>query len=213
MKKLLSLSAAALVLATTASWAQPTGKVEILLKSGFWEAFGGVSNAGNPVCGVAETGAAGKMITVKWFYDHPRLYVQLYKSTWEIPDGAQISVRFKFDNDAPWEAHAAKVTANGIQFNIPPDGIKSFVNQMAAASHLYIAFPSGSETIWDGNLDGAYGAMHKMLDCMNYMNAHAGQFESGGGQTEPYGSTTQPFGSAPSEPTPTPSQPYTHTRF
>lgn len=172
-------------------------EVKTLQKTGYWTAFGGSDNTGRPVCGVMATGG-GRVLTIKQYSGSEHFTVQIFKQTWQIPQGHKIPVAFRFDSHEPWTANASAIPPDGVSITIPSNLSEAFFREFRLANTLIVSFPEGSETSWSANLTGSAAITYAFADCVLKMY--------GGGASQPYGrNATQPYGAGP----PTqPSQPY-----
>ncbi|WP_428492556.1 hypothetical protein [Rhodopila sp.] len=172
--------------------------VSITSESGAWKTIAGTATDGKTVCG-AEIIGQDRILLIKWFAGVDGLIIQIAKTGWNIPDGQQVDVLFQFDQLAPWRARAVGVqgtsaTGSRVEFRIQGDDITGFIDQLRLASHMSVAFPSGSERPWSASLKGSNIAIVHMMQCVRSVVAAR---------------SSQPSGVAPSQPGPNVSQPFT----
>ena len=175
-----------------------TAEVSITSEAGAWKTIAGTATDGKTVCG-AEIIGQDRILLIKWFDGVDGLIIQIAKTGWNIPDGQPVDVLFQFDQLAPWRARAVGVqgtsaTGSRVEFRILGDDITGFIDQLRLASHMSVAFPSGSERPWSASLNGSNNAIVNMMQCVRSVVA---------------GRTSPPFGAAPSQPGPKVSQPFT----
>jgi hypothetical protein len=188
MKKLL-LAATALVAATTAQ----AGEIRDYYRSGAWTNYAGVNQDNNLVCGMAINNTT-MGIHIKYIND--KVIVQLFKTTWRIPNDTKVSVEVAFDRDLwgsveAWGGTMPSGTGQSyVSFAIAPGSVDHFLEEMAHADKMIVRFPNGNgETPWVANMTGSRNSVTSFKGCSAKI---AGKMPS------------QPFGSQPSQPYPQP---------
>ena len=175
-----------------------SANVSVTSEAGAWKTIAGIATDGKTVCG-AEIIGQDRILLIKWFDGVDGLIVQIARTGWHIPDGQPVDVLFQFDQLAPWRAKAIGVqgtsaTGSRVEFRIEGDTITGFIDQLRLASHMSVAFPSGSERPWSASLKGSNVAIVNMMQCVRSVVS---------------GHSSQPFAAAPSQPGPGMSQPFT----
>jgi hypothetical protein len=146
--------------------------VETIKRAGAWEAFGGTSNSGRPVCGVSSTGA-GKYFGLKYFSGERTLTIQLGSKDWRIKNGATQNVMMQIDTESPWQAVATGMHFSdgdaGLEFNIRRKEVDKFMAEFRDGNQLFVRFPGSSVTDWRANLDGSDVISDTFLGCLKAM--------------------------------------------
>jgi hypothetical protein len=173
---------------------------------GAWEAFGGTTNDGRPVCGVSTSWQDGRYFGIKYWQGREYFTVQLIKPSWQIPAGTRIPLSLQFDQQDPWTATASGFPATStagafVEFTVPFSRLDNFLREFRLASGAVMSFRAGNEPAWRLTLSGSNAASQTMDDCVRRMGG-------GAGKAAPGGAPTQPFGGGPSQPF-TPSGPQT----
>src|SRR5579872_6138525 len=88
-----------------------TADTHVLARTGAWQAFGGTTEDGQPVCGISSSGA-GKYFGLKYFAGDNTLTIQLGNNAWTLKNKIKVKVRMQFDNNSPWNA-----TGTGMHFS------------------------------------------------------------------------------------------------
>jgi hypothetical protein len=160
---------------------------------GAWQAFGGTDNGGIPVCGIMNVGEGGRVFAIKTWSNTPYLSIQVFKSSWRIPQGQEVAIELQFDSHNPWgPAHGIAVPPNGIQFRVQPNATADFLREFELSSQVFVRFPGGTEQPWRGGLSGTAAMSITFLDCVAKMKGQA---------TQPYAQTpTQPYSQTPTQP-------------
>jgi hypothetical protein len=223
MKRSLLAAALLAATATTALAASTTNETPAattpavtLRTAGLWTSWYSPANSeGQPMCGMGQkihdypTGANGSFV-VKYApgYD---VFVQVFKSGWNIPENARIPISLQFDRVTPLTMTASgRRTAAGssyVNFEIKPDFVTDFLAMFANADAMTLAFTERSEKPWSLNMSGAREAIEAFTRCRYSLPARGTpQPSSNSGATQPYGATpakpSQPFGPQPTSPAP-----------
>ena len=145
-------------------------------RAGGWEAFGGRSNNGGKLCGMATSGG-GRWFGIKYFEGAPSLTIQLSKNTWKVRPGTQIDVIMQFDNESPWKARATAFYMDygdaALEFQINRQQLRQWINEFRESTLLYVRFPSSNVEDWQANLSGTQQIADAMGQCLQAMSASA----------------------------------------
>lgn len=137
-----------------------------------WEAFGGVANDGQSVCGISTSGG-GRWIGIKYYQGDNSLTIQLSKNTWQIPSGLRTKVTMQFDRESPWVATAKGGTNNGTPFlelDLPRQNIDAFLDEFKGSGKMYVRFPDEPKIEdWVVDLVGTSAIAGKMFACIQAM--------------------------------------------
>jgi hypothetical protein len=172
---------------------------------GAWEAFGGTSNDGKPVCGVSTVWRDGRYFGIKYWQGRQHFTIQLIKPSWQIPSGTRIPVALQFDQLSPWTANASGFPGTStagafVEFTVPFGRLDNFLREFRQATSAVVNFRSGNEPAWRLTLTGSNAASQAMGDCLRRMSGGGGGGGGGTGKFGPEGGSTQPFSGGPSQP-------------
>ncbi len=199
-RRLTLVAALAIGLAATAAVAPARADTQTIYTAGVWTLYSGTSNSGRPLCGMKVSDTQGvRTIHIKYFGNDDHLTVQMFKTTWQVPNGTRLPIVMRMDGNSPWRARAFG-EADHIEFTIPYSSLDVFAREFRFSGQMIVSFPEGSEGAWNASLTGTNIMLDRFVECMHTL--HGG----GAAPSQPYsgGSTTpsQPFSS-----TPTPTQP------
>jgi hypothetical protein len=143
--------------------------VQTLQRAGAWEAFGGTSNNGTPVCGMSSSGT-GKYFGIKFFAGAQTLTIQLGSSEWRIKNGAKQRVIMRFDTESPWNATATGMHFNdgdaGLEFDINRNQLDQFMREYRNSGQIVVSFPDSDVTSWQGSLAGTDRVSDAFVRCI-----------------------------------------------
>jgi hypothetical protein len=174
-------------LARSTAAAAPTTNADA--DSGVWNAFRTTSVTGIRICGAMTTWpGSGRVLFLKYFEGEGNVTVQIFKPSWDIPQGTEMRVNFQLGSAAPWTA-VAKGSKDHLDFLVGGNKFFEFMTEFRFATTMAIAFPSGTEPTWQANLTGSNAAAIAMSECIAQMSH----------PTQPYMSQ-RPAPAAPSQP-------------
>ncbi|HEY4168089.1 MAG TPA: hypothetical protein VGM96_14990 [Reyranella sp.] len=149
----------------------PRSRLKTLAKASGWEAFGGTTGDGTPVCGVSlEVGDS--WLQLKYFKGDEGFTVQVGDSSWTGKSGEKVKVRMRFDDGKPWSAEATAFKANkevALSFEIGADDIDDWMGDFKGSDKLRIAFVDTDIPPWKASLAGARTVGEAMEDCIGKM--------------------------------------------
>ncbi len=161
-----SVVAAALLaasLAASAAWADTT----TLATGGGWEAFGGTSRNGRPVCGVS-TSPVNRYFGLKLFSGDETFTIQLSDKAWDITDKSKYGVSMRFDNNPVWTTSATGMHFNdgdpGLEFEINKEELVRFNSEFGSSRTMVLRFTNGMDD-WSVNLITAREVNSKFAEC------------------------------------------------
>jgi hypothetical protein len=200
-------------LALTLGASSAHAEMKVVARSGVWAASAGTtSDTNKPMCQMHATSDI-RSVYVKWTLG-PGLFIHINKDTWKIPQGSEMPIAMRFDQEKPFKS-TAKPLQNPRWFNWIEVWIKDeadarrFIDQFASADRMMITF-GGNEGEWNLRLDGSDTIARKFSECIAALKKQYGN------STQPFDSETnkrptQPFGSEqqPSESTTKKKRPFT----
>jgi hypothetical protein len=140
-----------------------------LATAGYWEAFGGTSDNGTPVCGMSTSGKS-LYFSIKAYKGDDQMTVQLGSSDWKIDDGDKQRLSMRFDKNSPWNAtgtgfHFSDGSA-ALEFYVSLKNIEKFITEFAGGSKLHITFDESDVDKLSLTLDGALQVTDTFADCI-----------------------------------------------
>ena len=155
MKRSLVVAAAALAASLLVAPAQ--AETATLAQSGIWEAFGGSTESGRPVCGIsAEPG--GRYFGLKLFAGNDTFTIQMGTSEWQLKDDAEVELTMLYDANPGWRATGTVIHFSdgdaGLEFRIKREELERFQREFRTSRQLQIQFTDGLPD-WNLSLDGA----------------------------------------------------------
>ena len=174
MKRLLTGTAALAVLMTTAASATKV-KDTYLYRGKVWETYpANKSSQDRQLCGMQTRFNVGNryyVVMIKYTVQGG-MDVQAFKSTWNIPANAKVSLRVEFVNDKkpgkPMAISTKEADVNGMLVAMPinQDDQLSFLAMFSDATTINISFPEGSEKPWSIKMNEARDAVNTFDVCM-----------------------------------------------
>lgn len=159
----------ALLLATGFAASSASAETHVLRRAGIWEAFGGTTTSGRPVCGVSSQ-VQDKYFGWKYFYGDDTFTIQLGKSSWQIDDGAKQKVAMQFDRNSPWNATATGMHFNdgdaGLEFTINRSELDEFEQEFRSSNQVAVRFPGSDASDWYVSLSGVNSVFDAFRQCI-----------------------------------------------
>jgi len=158
--------AAAILLAASAAHAD----TRTIARAGAWEAFGGTTTQGRPLCGVSTTTTDGRYVGVKMFQGNETFTIQVGWKQWTIKDGAKQDVHMMMDGNPRWRASASGMHFGdgdaGLEFNVASSQLLDFVRQFTDSNRLLLQFPGGGAQDWAISLAGTTAVSTAFSNCI-----------------------------------------------
>lgn len=146
---------------------------KVISKSGNWEAFGGTSTAGKPVCGISYD-TKEQYFGVKLFAGDASFTVQMSKKNWKIADKAKQDLTVTYGTYSPWKATGVGMHFGdgdaGIEFTVKQSENAEFFKEFGSADKLHVQFPGTSVAEWTLSLDGVDEVRASYLKCVSNLN-------------------------------------------
>jgi len=186
---------------TLALSASAKADVKQYYQSGGWTNYAGTGNDGL-VCGMSiKNRDASQSVHFKYFAKSDKIYVQVFKASWRIPEGTKVAIEVGFDKEA-WggvdDAYGETMTGSTgykmgvITVPINPKSVSSFLQQASEANNMWLRFPSGNETTWTADMTGSRSSVVAFKMCITKVGGNGNTQPYG--NTQPFGNNTQPFG-------------------
>jgi len=145
----------------------------IFARSGQWDAFGGTSADGTPVCGISTSWDDGRYFGVKYYKGNDTVVIQLGSNDWRVRDGASQEVVFWIDDRSDWNGRAGGIhfTDNqaGLEFGITRAQLSTFVAEFREGEELTFSFPNTTASNWVVGLRGTDSVMTSFANCIDAM--------------------------------------------
>ena len=145
---------------------------QVIARSGAWQAFGGTTNNGRPVCGMSSSGN-GKYFGLKFFSGEETLTVQLGNDKWKVKDKTKVKIQMRFDNESPWNATAIGMHFSdgdaGLEFDISRKQLDVFIREFRNSNQISIRFPDEDVSDWHGSLAGTDSVANGFMRCVRDM--------------------------------------------
>lgn len=155
MKSLLVTAVASFAIGVLVSSA--LAETEVLARSGNWEAFGGTTDTGRPLCGISAE-VEGRYFGLKLFSGNDTFTVQMGTSEWKLDDGTEIELTMHYDTNLPWRATGTVMHFSdgdaGLEFRIKRDELERFQEEFRTTSELQVKFNDVLPN-WQFSLQGA----------------------------------------------------------
>lgn len=142
---------------------------QVLARAGAWEAFGGTTDGGRPLCGVSSSGS-GKYIGVKYFSGADTLTIQLGNDRWSLKNDIKVRVQLQFDNAVPWSGNATGMHFSdgdaGLEFNIDRNQLGQFMGEFRDSNAMAVGFPNENVSDWYASLEGTDAVSTAFARCV-----------------------------------------------
>jgi hypothetical protein len=170
LRRLLASAALALGLATATLAPAAHAEVSIFARAGAWQAFGGKSDDGKPLCGMSTKGT-GMWFGVKYFKGDNGFTIQLSSEDWKLKDGVKIDTTMRFDRASPWTAvstgfHMADGDA-ALEIEVPISKLRAWLTEFRGANTMLVGFPNDKVDDWKVDLRGTTAVSNYMIACMD----------------------------------------------
>ncbi len=150
--------------------AQPVlADTHVLARAGGWQAFGGTTNSGRPLCGMSSS-SGGRYFGLKYFSGNKTLTIQLGSSKWRIENGAKQKLTMQFDRETPWNATGTGMHFNdgdaGLEYDINRNQLDQFMREFRSSSQINILFLGSTAAAWNGSLSGTGSISDSFMRCI-----------------------------------------------
>jgi len=92
-------------------------ETSLITKVGAWQAFGGKTTGGRPVCGVSQS-AGDRYFGLKFYAGDSTFTVQLGAKSWRLENGAKQKLQMVLDGNRPWMATGTGMTLSAASSTI-----------------------------------------------------------------------------------------------
>jgi hypothetical protein len=144
---------AAFWLASSAAQAE----TKVTNSSGGWDAFGGTTTTGVPVCGISKD-LKEKYFSVKLYSGDDTFTIQLSDADWKLAKGQKYDITMTFDQNKPWHATGTGFIFNdgdpGIEYEVRRQELSDFTSEFAGSSKLVLHLNQSGARDWSIDLGG-----------------------------------------------------------
>jgi hypothetical protein len=143
-------------------------EVKVTASAGGWEAFGGTTTSGLPVCGISKD-LKEKYFSVKLFSGNDTFTVQLADKDWDLVKGTKYDVTMRFDQNKVWHATGVGFLFNdgdpGIEYIIRRQELAEFTREFGSSSGLVLHLATGGTQDWTIDLTGVKDVKNEFETC------------------------------------------------
>jgi len=135
---------------------------------GTWTFFEATSPQGIHYCSIINAVTnknIGQNVVIKGALNRDVLRVDVYKDTWNRPQGASVDVMFDFVDNQPLTL-PAYADAHILDVELPLEDTGIFLVELSKQPALQIMFPAGDEDSWTIPNRGAKNAVQKLVHCL-----------------------------------------------
>jgi hypothetical protein len=132
-------------------------EVKVTASAGGWEAFGGTTTNGTPVCGISKD-LKEKYFSVKLFSGRDTITIQLSDKEWNLEKGTKYDITMRFDQNKVWHATGVGFVFNdgdpGIEYTIRRQELGEFTREFGSSSGLVLHLAKPGLQDWTIDLTG-----------------------------------------------------------
>jgi hypothetical protein len=160
------------LLAVLLSACSASAETRTLLRSGIWEAFGGATSKGNPICGMsAEVNT--RYFGIKRIAGDDMVTIQLGTPQWKLDRGEKKQVRLIFESNSPWNAPGTGMHFDdgdpGLEFTINQGEVANFMREFQMSGQLVVQFPDANFPDWKLSLSGSSAVRDAFSQCTRHL--------------------------------------------
>ncbi len=167
MKPIRTLAAVAILAGSVVASAR--AETNLITRAGDWQAFGGTTAGGYPVCGVSQS-TDGRYFAIKYYARDTTFTVQMGAKSWHLEKGASQKLQMMLDGNRPWVATATAMRFGdgdpGLEFTINRSEIDQFAAQFRTSGALRVQFAGWDVAEWSVSLAGSNAVMDAFLQCI-----------------------------------------------
>jgi hypothetical protein len=156
------------LLAALLAVSSASAETKTILRSGIWEAFGGTTSTGKPICGMsAEVNT--RYFGIKRIAGDDIVTIQVGTSQWKLDKGEKKQVRMIFDSSSPWNAPGTGMRFDdgdpGLEFNVSQGEVANFMREFRMSGQLVVQFPDANFPDWKLSLSGSSAVSDAFQQC------------------------------------------------
>jgi hypothetical protein len=164
-----AVRAAAVAIVSTSLALSAAAETVLITRSGAWQAFGGTTTSGRPVCGVSQSDE-GRYFGLKFYAGDSTFTVQIGGKGWQLENGARQKLQMALDGNPPWTATGTAMHFNdgdaGLEFTINRSEIDKFAAEFRTSSSLGVRFTDWNQAGWSLSLAGSNAVTDAFLGCI-----------------------------------------------
>jgi len=161
--------ATAAALAVCLAACSAAAETSLITRAGAWQAFGGTTSSGRPVCGVSQS-AGERYFGLKYYSGDSTFTVQMGAKSWRIDNGARQELQMILDGNRPWIATGTGMHFNdgdgGLEFTISRNELDQFAAEFRSSSSLRVQFSGSDAAEWSLSLAGSNAITGAFLQCI-----------------------------------------------
>jgi hypothetical protein len=161
--------AKAAALAVCLAAVDAAAETSLITRAGAWQAFGGTTSGGRPVCGVSQS-AGDRYFGLKFYSGDSTFTVQMGAKAWHIENGAKQTLQMILDGNRPWNASGTGMHFNdgdaGLEFTINRAELDQFAAEFRGSSWLRVQLSGLDGTEWSLSLAGSNAVTGAFLQCI-----------------------------------------------
>jgi hypothetical protein len=144
-------------------------ETNLITQAGAWQAFGGTTIGGRPLCGVSQS-SNDHYFGLKYYARDPTFTIQVGAKTWRLENGAKQKLQMIMDGHAPWNVTATGMHFNdgdaGLEFSVNRAEIDQFAAEFRSSSSLRLRFAGDDAAEWSLSLAGSNAVTDAFLQCI-----------------------------------------------
>ena len=144
-------------------------ETNLITQAGAWQAFGGTTTGGRPLCGVSQS-SNNHYFGLKYYAGDPTFTIQVGAKAWRLENGAKQKLQMVMDARPPWNVAATGMHFNdgdaGREFSINRAEIDQFAAQFRGSSQLRLRFTDPDAAEWSLSLAGSNAVTDAFLQCI-----------------------------------------------
>ena len=144
-------------------------ETSLITRAGAWQAFGGTTSGGRPVCGVSQS-AGDRYFGLKFYSGDSTFTVQMGAKSWRFENGAEQKLQMILDGNRPWNATGTGMHFNdgdsGLEFTINRAELDQFAVEFRGGNSLRVQFAGSDAAEWSLSLAGSNAVTDAFLQCI-----------------------------------------------
>jgi hypothetical protein len=149
--------------------APASAETNLITRAGAWQAFGGTTASGRPLCGVSQT-VGERYFGLKYYARDSTFTVQLGSKAWRLDNGASQQLQMVLDGNHPWTATGTAMHFNdgdaGLEFTINRAELDKFAAEFRSSTQLRVQFTNWDTAEWSLSLAGSNAITDSFLQCI-----------------------------------------------
>lgn len=144
-------------------------ETNLITQAGAWQAFGGTTTSGRPVCGVSQS-SNDHYFGLKYYSGDPTFTIQVGAKAWRLENGSKQKLQMIMDAHAPWNVTGTGMHFNdgdaGVEFSVIRAEIDQFAAEFRGSGLLRLRFTDTDAAEWSLSLAGSNAVTDAFLQCI-----------------------------------------------